>query len=69
MKTHTSSREERVSKLEGAYEQVDSRLSNLTESINGLRTDMNSKFNTLVVIAAMVGTAMAGAIVTLAIAT
>ncbi len=60
--------EERVSKLEGTYEQVDTRLSDLTESVNGLRSDMNSKFNTLIVIVAMVGTAVAGAIVTLALA-
>lgn len=68
MAVSNPSLEERVSKLEGTYEQVDTRLSDLTESVNGLRSDMNSKFNTLIVIVAMVGTAVAGAIVTLALA-
>lgn len=36
--------EERVSRLEGAYEQVDSRLDDLNQSMNALRTDMTSKF-------------------------
>jgi prefoldin subunit 5 len=36
--------EERVSRLEGAYEQVNSRLNDLNQSMNALRTDMTSKF-------------------------
>ena len=39
--------QDRVSKLEGAYEQVDRRLVDLTESVNGLRADVravDSKF-------------------------
>lgn len=36
--------EERVSRLEGVYEQVDSRLDDLNQSMNALRTDMTSKF-------------------------
>jgi tetrahydromethanopterin S-methyltransferase subunit G len=51
--------EERVSRLEGAYEQVNSRLNDLNQSMNALRTDMTSKFaevnsriNTLYVILA-----------------
>ncbi len=46
--------EQRVSKLEGAYEQVDGRLSDLSSAvggvrseINGLRSDMNRGFNNL----------------------
>ncbi len=38
---------DRVSRLEGAYEQVDRRLGDLTESVNGLRADVravDSKF-------------------------
>ena len=44
--------EERVSRLEGAYEQVDSRLGDLSETVtrldakfDGLRNDMDSKFD------------------------
>jgi tetrahydromethanopterin S-methyltransferase subunit G len=51
--------EERVSRLEGVYEQVDSRLDDLNQSMNGLRAEMTSKFaevnsriNTLYVILA-----------------
>lgn len=39
--------EERVSRLEGAYEQVDRRLSDLHESIEGLRTDVNGRIDAL----------------------
>ncbi len=34
--------EERVSKLEGAYEQVDSRFADVNAQLDALRTDMNS---------------------------
>ncbi len=34
--------EERVSRLEGAYEQVDGRLSDLSASMDSLRSDMSS---------------------------
>ena len=73
--------QDRVSKLEGAYEQVDRRLGDLTESVNGLRADVravdskfealdakiDSKINTLIIVMATVGIAVAGAIVTLAL--
>ena len=59
--------EERVSKLEGAYEQVDQRLRDLTEAVGALRHEMNTKFNTLIVIMSTVGVAIAGAILTLAL--
>ncbi len=36
--------EERVSKLEGAYEQVDERLGEMSRSIDSLRTGMNTRF-------------------------
>ena len=32
--------EERISRLEGAYEQVDRRLDDLNRAIEGLRTDL-----------------------------
>ena len=34
--------EQRISKLEGAYEQVDKRLDDLNQSVTGLRNEMNS---------------------------
>ena len=49
--------EQRVSRLEGAYEQVDRRLDELSRSIeslrtemNGLRAEMNSRFNNVYVL-------------------
>ena len=71
---------DRVSRLEGAYEQVDRRLGDLTESvtglrtevgaldskINGLRREIDAKINTLIIVIATGGVAIAGAIVTLA---
>ena len=49
--------EERISRLEGAYEQVDrlldsidSRLSDLNQSISELRAETNSRFNTLLTV-------------------
>ena len=68
--------EERISRLEGSSEQVDKRLGDLTASIdrldsaiNALRADMNSKFNTLIIVIGTGGVAVAGAIVTLALRT
>ncbi len=59
--------EERVSRLEGAYEQVDQRLRDLTEAVGALRHEMNTKFNTLIVIMSTVGVAIAGAIFALSL--
>ena len=59
--------EERVSRLEGAYEQVDQRLRDLTEAVRRLDAKFDSKFNTLIVVMATVGVAMVGAIFTLAL--
>ena len=49
--------EQRVSRLEGAYEQVDRRLDELSGSIeslctemNGLRADMNNRLNNVYVL-------------------
>ena len=39
--------EERVSRLEGAYEQVDRRLEELAASMQALRGEMNSRFNNM----------------------
>ena len=58
--------EERISNLEGSFGQLDKRVGDLTESVNQLRADMNSKFNTLIIVMATGGVAVAGAIVTLA---
>ena len=70
----TTAMEERVSRLEGAYEQVDRRLGDLTDSItrleaqfDGFRSEINAKFNTLIIVMATGGIAIAGAIVTLAL--
>ena len=56
-----------MSRLEGSFDQVDKGLNDLTESVNALRADMNSKFNTLILVTATGGVAVAGAIVTLAL--
>ena len=42
--------EERLSKLEGAYEQVNERLNNLTQAINSLRSETNTRFNNMYII-------------------
>ena len=51
MTTQTQPTEERLSKLEGVYEQVNERLRDLGEEMRqgdaALRTDMNSRFNEL----------------------
>ena len=36
--------EQRVSRLEGAYEQVDARLHDITQSVESLRAEMNARF-------------------------
>ena len=38
---------ERVSRLEGAYEQVTERLRDLTESLQGLRSEMRAEINSV----------------------
>lgn len=58
--------DERISNLEGSFIRVDKRLDDLTDSVNQLRSDVNAKFNTLIIVMATGGVAVAGAIVTLA---
>jgi hypothetical protein len=41
---------QRVSRLEGAYEQVDARLRDIGQAVESSRSEMNSRFNTLMVI-------------------
>ena len=70
--------EERVSRLEGAYEQVDRRLGDLTVAVEGLRVEvdalrselsarLDSKFNALIAVMATMGVAVASGIVFLAL--
>ena len=64
MTTQTSAIEERVSRLEGAYEQVNERLGDLTQAVSSLRSEMNSRFNTVyaflaTLVAANLGTLVA----------
>lgn len=40
-----TTRQERLSRLEGAYEQVDQRLGDLTTSMESLRGEMNSRLD------------------------
>ena len=69
---------ERVSKLEGAYEQIDQRLGDLTGSVETLRNEMNtqlnamdskfeSKFNTLIIVMATSGVAIVGTLIAIAL--
>ena len=69
-----ASSEERISRLEGSYEQVDRRLGDLTASVDrlagdlkALRAEVNAKFNTMIIVYATGTVAVAGAIVTLAL--
>ena len=65
---------ERVSRLEGAYEQVDQRLGDIQAALNRidarfdrLGAKMDAMFRTMIVVMATGGIAIAGAIVTLAL--
>ena len=46
---------ERVSRLEGAYEQVNERLRDLTESVKALHSEMGSLKTTIIVIGGLSG--------------
>ena len=66
--------EARVSRLEGAYEQVDRRLGDLTAVVEGVRVEMSARFetieallNALIAVIGAVGIAVAGGIVFLAL--
>ncbi len=83
MTTQTPAPEERISRLEGAYEQVNERLGDLTQGqtslreeirqvdanlraeVGALRSDMNARFNILLVLIGGVWATMAGGFVAL----
>ena len=54
---------ERISRLEGAYEQVDKRLDDMNLSIDNLRTEMNSRINNLYILIAGSWITLMGAII------
>ena len=58
---------ERVSKLEGAYEQVDQRLGELSVQLNAMDSKFESKFNTLIVVMATSGVAIVGTLIAIAL--
>ena len=55
--------EQRVSRLEGAYEQVDRRLDAMERALEGLRVEMSSRFNTLYVIIAALWVSTVGLLI------
>lgn len=55
--------EQRISRLEGVYEQVDRRLDEMNQAINSLRVEMNSRFNTLYVLIAASWVTISGAMI------
>ena len=57
---------ERVSKLEGAYEQVDQRLGELSVQLNAMDSKFESKFNTLIIVMATSGVAIVGTLIAIA---
>ena len=58
---------ERVSKLEGAYGQVDQRLGELSVQLNAMDSKFESKFNTLIVVMATSGVAIVGTLIAIAL--
>ena len=58
---------ERVSKLEGAYEQVDQRLADLSVHLNAMDSKFESKFNTLIIVMATAGVAIVGTLIAIAL--
>ena len=66
---------QRISRLEGAYEQVDRRLNETTHAINGLRAEMNRRFaevnsrcNTLVMLIVAAWVTIMAALITALVA-
>ena len=55
--------QERISRLEGAYEQVDKRLDDMNLSIDRLRAETNSRFNNLYIMTAGSWITLMGAII------
>ena len=69
---------DRLSRLEGAYDQVDQRLANVERSIDalrtemkseisGLRTEMNSRFNNMYALMGLMWATVLAGVITLAI--
>ena len=56
---------ERVSRLEGAYEQVNERLRDLTESVKALHSEMGSLKTTIIVIGGAVWASTVGGFIAL----
>ena len=52
-----------MSRLEGAYEQVDKRLDGIERAVQSLRSETNSRFNTLYIIAAALWVSTAGLLI------
>ena len=72
MTTQTPTTEERLSRLEGAYEQVNERLGNIRSDISdvnaridGLRSDMNVRFNVMLVVTGGVWATLVAALIRL----
>ena len=42
--------DERISRLEGAYEQVDQRLNDISQALNSFRNEVNSRINNLYIL-------------------
>ena len=57
--------EQRISRLEGAYEQVDAHLADINHRIDSLETSMNARFNTLTILTVGGWVTIMAAIVTL----
>jgi tetrahydromethanopterin S-methyltransferase subunit G len=55
--------EQRVSRLEGAYEQVDRRLDGIERTLEALRSETNSRFNTLYIIMAALWVSVVGLLI------
>ena len=55
--------EQRVSRLEGAYEQVDRRLDSVERALESLRAEMNGRFNTLYILIAALWVSTVGLLI------
>ena len=55
--------EQRVSRLEGAYEQVDRRLDGIERALEAVRSETSSRFNTLYIIMAALWVSVVGLLI------
>ena len=55
--------EERVSRLEGAYEQISDRLNEYGQSLTGFRSEVNGRFNKVYVLLGASWVTLMGAII------